>query len=1075
MKKILSFILSVVMLAACFGAFNVSAEDETGTITGATLNLGSTLTLDYYATFTPDADDVTMRFTSPSGKVTETAGVYDDNYKKYKFSYTGINPQCMTDVIKAELMYNGTVLDLKEEYSVRSYCQDQITESAASLGYTSTQLKVFRMLMTDMLFYGARAQEYMEYNLSDLADSEAWVSYYTSDFKAPNGVRSVQGNSNADNKVESVSLNMANANNICFRLILSKNATVTLNGVQVDKLDLIEDDGTYLLYSEDIAASDFDKVYTVEIDVDGNNMSTVSYNVNAYIEKMYEDAVVGDIVKALCNYGTSAKTYAKVTSGNTDGDFELDDDALKTETNEVNIIPALSSSFEGATITTSGWTGLNSTVYATMQIVRDQYGDCLKFDPAGVSYATARFNLAPYINEDGRYTVAFKYKVEGSDNATSAFAGVIRANGATSFTTLNNQGQNNCGFKTVGIIENDTWYTYEVSFDVSDADILNGVKAGAPWYMCLHTIQATISAIYIDDFTLVKTEPVAAKEAEAWVANEILLTSDVWYDDPFNDADVDLVLTNGTDTYTIPAFWDGGNIWRVRFVCPSAGIWTYTTKCTDTENAGLHNVESTVICTEYTGELDIYKHGFVKTDSSKKYLTYADGTPFFYLGDTHWGLGIENVEMVDTIATLRAEQGYTVYQSEPIGAGFKLQDGFSKADIAGFAVMDEKFKIIAEKGLVHANAQFIFPDQMSTLIANNGGYSDKAITAIRNGVEHTVYEISEETDAYLEKLSRYWVARYSAYPVMWTLGQEVDGDFFWWSNEYHGHKDWCYANNPYHNIAEHMYKYDPYKHPLSAHQEGSSYTDAQNSTFRDIEAHTWYAAQWKPSLTSEALHEKAKIFNEYGQGKPVINYEPYYVYLQTKNFGGRAQAWMSFLSGFAGHAYGAQDTWCYTNTYVEDTVSNDGVDDITSAEKTNATWQDALEYEASFQMLYMKKFLTDTVGQWYDLIPRFDDTTYLERDTGALAVIASTSDHGKIVMYFYNFSDPTIAQYPNSPNHGTATGTLKKLSANTEYNYMWFDPITNTKTYGKFTSTASGTWDIPDKATQDMVLYVYNR
>ena len=84
MKKFLCFILSIVMLAACFGALNVSAEGETGTVTGATLNLGSTLTLDYYAIFTPDVGDVTMLFTSSSGRKTEVAGVYDNSYKQYK-------------------------------------------------------------------------------------------------------------------------------------------------------------------------------------------------------------------------------------------------------------------------------------------------------------------------------------------------------------------------------------------------------------------------------------------------------------------------------------------------------------------------------------------------------------------------------------------------------------------------------------------------------------------------------------------------------------------------------------------------------------------------------------------------------------------------------------------------------------------------------------------------------------------------------------------------------------------------------------------------------------------------------
>ena len=98
MKKILSIFLAFALLLPCVSMISVSAA-ATGNITGATLNLGSTLTLDYYATFDADANDVTMRFTSSSGRVTTVSGVYDSSYKKYKFSYTGINPQCMSDTI----------------------------------------------------------------------------------------------------------------------------------------------------------------------------------------------------------------------------------------------------------------------------------------------------------------------------------------------------------------------------------------------------------------------------------------------------------------------------------------------------------------------------------------------------------------------------------------------------------------------------------------------------------------------------------------------------------------------------------------------------------------------------------------------------------------------------------------------------------------------------------------------------------------------------------------------------------------------------------------------------------------
>lgn len=122
----------------------------------------------------------------------------------------------------------------------------------------------------------------------------------------------------------------------------------------------------------------------------------------------------------------------------------------------------------------------------------------------------------------------------------------------------------------------------------------------------------------------------------------------------------------------------------------------------------------------------MYRHGFVKSVPGKKYLVYADGTPFFYLGDTHWGMYTEEFDSPGPhagetgaeshfkyIVDRRAEQGFTVYQSEPIGAAFKISDGHVDADdIAGFQLADKYYQYIAEKGLTHANAEFFFSSNM---------------------------------------------------------------------------------------------------------------------------------------------------------------------------------------------------------------------------------------------------------------------------------------------------------------------------------------------------------------------------
>ena len=70
-----------------------------------------------------------------------------------------------------------------------------------------------------------------------------------------------------------------------------------------------------------------------------------------------------------------------------------------------------------------------------------------------------------------------------------------------------------------------------------------------------------------------------------------------------------------------------------------------TTSATDSRNSGLDRCTARLYkCDPYSGNLEIYKHGFLKVSGNGRYLTYADGTPFFYLGDTHWILAHERFD-----------------------------------------------------------------------------------------------------------------------------------------------------------------------------------------------------------------------------------------------------------------------------------------------------------------------------------------------------------------------------------------------------------------------------------------------
>ena len=563
-------------------------------------------------------------------------------------------------------------------------------------------------------------------------------------------------------------------------------------------------------------------------------------------------------------------------------------------------------------------------------------------------------------------------------------------------------------------------------------------------------------------------------KAETWVAVELSYESEKEYAKPFYDVTLDMLLYGNGKVYTVPGFWDGGNTWRIRFVCPSEGIWQCKTICSDETNSVLHGRTVKVECAAYSGDLDIYKHGFVTTRYGEKYLTYEDGTPFYYLGDTHWELAQETYEMVSEICSKRVEQGFTVYESQPMDYGFNgaVTEGFSENGLEDLRDLDEKFRIIAENGLTHANSQFFWPlSGMTRLINNNGGWTEPKIKGKLGTKTVTMPDVSDEAKSYLESLARYWVARYSAYPVIWSLGQEIDNDPYQDENS-----PWNAINNPYKYVAEYLAKYDPYDHPVTAHQESTGnttaygnglgtgevrmiyYPGADPSAFRNVPAHTMYASQWHPNLTKRDDYMSARDYWYNGQGKPVVNYEGLYCYLWTKNYGARAQAWASYLTGLYGCSWGGQPTWAYQNSYDIDNTSDDGIDIIRPEEKHAATWQDAMEYPSSYQVGYMRSFMEQI--EWYNLIPRFNNLTYFVPSLNVYSYCASNKDNTEMVLYFYSFTDPSVGEKVNTEKYGgIMTGTVGSLVPFAEYTYKWFNPITGEYAdEGTFKASALGTW-----------------
>src|SRR6185369_16302536 len=113
----------------------------------------------------------------------------------------------------------------------------------------------------------------------------------------------------------------------------------------------------------------------------------------------------------------------------------------------------------------------------------------------------------------------------------------------------------------------------------------------------------------------------------------------------------------------VPAFWDGGKTWRVRFSPARLGRWNYTTVCSDPRNKGLQNQRGSFLCSTPIRPNRFSQHGPLRVARDGRHFEHVDGTPFFWVADTSWdGPRLASDKDWETYAVIRATQKFSAVQ-----------------------------------------------------------------------------------------------------------------------------------------------------------------------------------------------------------------------------------------------------------------------------------------------------------------------------------------------------------------------------------------------------------------------------
>ncbi len=506
------------------------------------------------------------------------------------------------------------------------------------------------------------------------------------------------------------------------------------------------------------------------------------------------------------------------------------------------------------------------------------------------------------------------------------------------------------------------------------------------------------------------------------------------YGDPFNEVELDVVFTAGRRSWRVPAYWAGGSEWRIRFAPPQPGKYRFETVCSDASNSALHGLTGTLEASPYAGDNPLLARGAPRVSRDRRHFEHADGTPFFWLGDTWW-MGFTKrlawPEDFQLLAADRVEKGFSVVQIvaglypdmpafDPRGAneaGLAWERRFTRVNPAWFDLADLRVQWLVRSGLVPC-------------IVGCWGYYLPWM-----GVE---------------KMKRHWryiIARWGAYPVVWCLAGEA-------AMPYYGHvfgpksgarkaaRAKAQQKAGWTELGRYVRRTDPYGRLVTIHPTDLGRDQVNDDAVLDFDMlQTGHGgrdsvANTIRSLTAERRRKRTM---------PVLVGEVSYEGIMhgCNDEIQRLTFWACMLSGAAGHTYGANGIW-QVNTRAEPFGPSPH-----GGCWGNQPWEEAYRLAGSRQLGLAKRLLERF--EWWRFKPHPE----------WIAPAASEKDYflpyaagipGEVRVFYW--------WHPAAP--WSKPMKVRRIEPGVRYRAMFFDPRTGAEhRLGVVKPDARGAWAVP--------------